>query len=118
MSATKTTNGSTRTTNGETAGPEQFLKFWGDFYTQGLKNALEAQELSAKLVRELVTQSVHIMAGSVKAGREYLEVTNEALETVTKATSENVKRTLEVLEECSTPVRKQFDELVRTVSKQ
>ena len=118
MTATKTTNGTTKTTNGATAGPEQFLKFWGDFYAQGLKNALEAQELSAKLVRELVTQSVGITAESVKAGREYLEATSEALETVSKASAENVKRTLEVLNNCSTPVRKQFDELVRTVSKQ
>ena len=39
------------------AGQEQALRFWSDFYLSGLRNALEAQELTSKLTRELLTQS-------------------------------------------------------------
>ncbi|MBI2071275.1 MAG: hypothetical protein HYT79_11835 [Elusimicrobia bacterium] len=103
-------------TNGQAVGQEELLKFWGDFYLKGLKNVLETQELSAKLTRELLTQSATLSAETVKTGRQYLEATNQALEGVVKAATENVKRTLDVVEQCSAPVRRQLNDLVKQAS--
>jgi hypothetical protein len=92
-------------------GEAGLIGMWQTLYQNGTKAFLDTQEEFGRACNAMVDEGAKLSSEGIKIARQSLEAGNAVYESMVKATSENVKRTADVMTKLwVNPCRRQMEQ--------